>query len=86
MKTSCSGHLRRAGRPRQDPDSERKGVKHGWFLAVDGNSAKILGMTPLNVPKNNKTAFELLKGMVDVYPRSMTAHVRSCRVPRRCRS
>ena len=79
MKTSCSSHRRRAGRLRQDPDSERKGVNHGWFLAVDGNSTKIMGMTPLNLPENNKTAIELLKGMVDLYPKLRTmVYDRAC--------
>ena len=79
MKTKCSSNHRRAGRPRQDPESERKGVNHGWFVAVDGQSAKIMGMTPLDKPENNKTAIELLKGLVDVYPKIRTVvYDRAC--------
>ena len=64
MKTKCTSQHRRAGRPRQDPESERKGVNHGWFVAVDRQSAKIMGMTPLDKPENNKTAIGLLKELV----------------------
>ena len=79
MKTKCLSNHRRAGRPRQDPESERKGVNHGWFVAVDGQSAKIMGMTPLDKPENYKTAIELLKGLVDVYPKIRTVvYDRAC--------
>ena len=79
MKTKCTSQHRRAGRPRQDPESERKGVNHGWFVAVDGQSAKIMGMTPLDTPENNKTAIGLLKESVDVCPKLRTVvYDRAC--------
>ena len=36
------------------------GFNHGWLMAVDGVSSKILAMTPMNKPEHNKAVAEMM--------------------------
>ena len=75
--TSADQACRRGGRPRLDPSSERSGFTHGWMVAVDGTSNRILGLKVMKRLENNAVAIDLL--LTKKYPKLKTVvYDRAC--------
>ena len=78
MRTPCAG-TRRGGRPRKDPSTERVGFNHGWLMAVDGASSKILAMSPMNKPEHNKAVADMMSIITAKYSKVKTlVYDRAC--------
>ena len=80
MKSTCaSSTTKRGGRPRLNPELERHGFTHGWMMAVDGESNKILGLDCMHKPENNATAIKMLLRLARLMPKLKTlVYDRAC--------
>ena len=87
MRTSCSDEThRRGGRPRLDPALERKGFSHGWLVAVDAQTSKIVSLACMKRPENNAMVLEMLEKLVQKYPKLKTLiYDRACALVKQAR-
>ena len=80
---------KRAGAPRKNRDGSRKRNKphsNGRFFACCPNTGRILRVSPLDAPENNKAAIERIKAVVNKHKRiSCVVYDRACKIAQTCR-
>ena len=88
MRASCADEThRRGGRPRLDPALERKGFTHGWLVAVDAQTSKIVSLACMKRPENNAMVLEMMEKLVEKFPKLKTLiYDRACALVKQAKS